>query len=334
MAVISLSITESLEQIVSGFPAFVSVSTNIPATIFYSLDGTTPTLFSTIYISPIAIPTDKTSVVLSIFASNGTDTSPVLVETYQTDTLCQNARTPHSGTNAPANSTQATIDPAPFGSPPIYPNQKFLGAAEAGLTVFNPLLPAGDPTGFDANGNPTGFTNNQEKALPTKHFPFIFSDTNAEGEQGNGIGNLPRSSIIPSRPPPERTDINSRFFDPRASVIIQDLTKPVDPGLPPHINRMSYTLDDLQKDRDGANYYTTGQDASPTTGGFVRREYNATNNTMTYYYFDNSRQKWIISTVSYTPAADQFNYAGSMVIGKNGLNRVYQWVQFKANYLY
>jgi hypothetical protein len=336
MSVISISITESLEQIVSGIPVSVAISTNIPAMIFYTLDGSTPTMFSTIYTSPISIPTSSPTVILSIFATDGVDNSPVLVETYQTDLLGQNARFSHSGTNAQANSIQSTIDPAPFGSPPIQPNQQFIGPAEAGLTVYDPTKPAGPPTGYDANGNPTGFTNNQDKGIPTKRFPIIFSDSNAEGQQGYGIGTLPLSSVVPPTAPPEQTNINSMYFDPRAFVIIQDLTQPVDPGLPPHINRMHFTLEKSEITRDGNQYFNVGPDAPPVSGSFVRREFNAAKNTMTYYYLDTTQNRWIISTTPYTPAQDQYNYGGSIVLrkGPRGSQHVYEWVVFKQNYLY
>lgn len=70
MAVISISITESSEQIVSGIPKFVNISTNIPSTIFYTIDGSTPTLFSNIYTEAIFLPIDKPTATLKVFASN------------------------------------------------------------------------------------------------------------------------------------------------------------------------------------------------------------------------------------------------------------------------
>lgn len=336
MAVISISVTESLEQIVSGIPVSVSLSTNIPAMIFYTLDGTTPNLYSNIYTGPISISTDSPTAILSIFATNGTDNSAVLIETYQTDILGQDARFSHSGTNAHVNSNQSTIDPAPFGSPPIQPHQQYLGPGEAGLTVYNPEFPAGPPTGYDGQGNPTGFTNNQEKSLPTKKFPFIYSDSNFEGMEGYGIGTLPPSTIIPPKAPPEQSDINSMTFDPRAFVIIQDLTKPVDPNLPPHINRMHFTLENVERTREGNQYFNVGPDAPPVSGTYVRREFNAANNTMKYYYIDTTQNRWIISTVPYTPKADQYNYAASVKSGwgVRGSNNVYQWIPFKGNWLY
>ena len=92
MSVINVTITVSTDQVVSGIPKTVSISTNVPATIFYTLDGTTPTLFSSIYTSPIFLPYTPLSVILNVMATNGTDSSPVITETYQTDIVNSNAR--------------------------------------------------------------------------------------------------------------------------------------------------------------------------------------------------------------------------------------------------
>ncbi len=59
MATISIIIEESEAEVVSGIPKTVSITTNVPATIFYTLDGSDPNLFSTIYMSPIFLPVDK-----------------------------------------------------------------------------------------------------------------------------------------------------------------------------------------------------------------------------------------------------------------------------------
>lgn len=336
MTVISISITESSEQIVSGIPRSVALETNIPSTIFYTLDGSDPTLYTNIYIEPIQLPTDKTILVLKIFATDGVDSSAVVTNTYLTNTLDKGARTSHSATNAPANSTQGNFNLQPFGSYPIQPNQTFLGAAEAGLTVDNPAL-AETPTGFDGEGNPVGFTNGQNMELPSPEFPFLYSETDDEGQRGAGIGTLPKSSVFMEPAPAERSDINSAMFDPRALVIIQDLTQPTDPNVPPHINRMSFTLENVEKTRQGNQYFNCGLDAPPVSGSFVRQHFNPRNNTMTYYYFDSTQNRWIQSTIPFTPRNDQFNYASRMVLRKNngpGSNRVFQWVPFKASYLY
>ena len=53
MAVITITINESSDQILAGIPKYITLTTNIPATIFYTLDGTTPTTLSDMAVGQI-----------------------------------------------------------------------------------------------------------------------------------------------------------------------------------------------------------------------------------------------------------------------------------------
>ena len=85
MAVISIIINESDEQIIDGIPRFVSVSTNISSSIFYTLDGSDPTLMSDQYLEPILLSSNASKVILKVFATNGVDSSPIVEEQYVTN---------------------------------------------------------------------------------------------------------------------------------------------------------------------------------------------------------------------------------------------------------
>lgn len=333
MAVISITITDSAEQIVSGIPRFVTLSTNIASSIFYTLDGSAPTLFSAIYVAPIEMPTDRLKVVLNVLATNGTD-SATASSIYQTDVLGQDARTPRSGTDAPSNAVP-TNDFYPFGTPPIMPGQQYLGAAEAGYTAYNPLLPA-TSDGYDGQGNQAGFTNEALIGVPTQTQPILFSESDSEGNQGYGIGTMPRRKIEKTLPPPEQSTFGSSLFNPKSLVVFQDLTKPQDPGLPPMINRMNFTLEDVDRTKTGNQYYNTALDAPPTSGTFVRQQFNARENTITYYYLDTMQNRWIISKIPAPANTGISNYASSMVFAnkQQGAGFVFQWVFNKANYRY
>lgn len=365
MTVISITITESSTQLISGIPDTVSLSTNIPANIYYTLDGSTPTTSSLIYTGPIQLTPKMTAnsfnslyggmlqaanrlnIVLSIFATDGVNVSPVITNTYRTTVVGQDARFPHSGTNAPADSVQGLLDPAPFGTPPIQSGQVFLGVEEAGLTVDDPSLPQtsrgfdgfGNPTGFD-NGQPVGttrgFNNGAFVSVPSPGFPEQFSDRNFIGEMGPGIGTIPAHTVEQPTQPPEQSNINSPTFDPRALVIIQDLTVPIDPGLPQHVNRMYYVLEDLQHTRTGNQMLNIGPDAPQISGSFVRQHPNPVEQTMTYYYFDSWQLKWIISKVPFTPNNNLYNYSSKMVRrrGEQGAGFVFSWIPFKGSTLY
>lgn len=332
MTVISVSVTQSAEEVVSGIPRFITISTNVMATIFYTLDGSDPTLFSNIYTDTLQLPTNLLKVTLKILATNGTDSSPIVSNTYQTVELGKNARTPHSGTNAQANAPNTSQNPYPFGTNPIQPNQIFLGAGEAGLTVDNPLLPE-TSTGFNGQFEETGFVNEPLIGIPTETQPIIYSESNAIGERGPGIGTLPPNTVQKPVPPPEQQNFSDKLFDPRALVIFQDFTKPNDPNIPVEINRQFFSLQNVNVDKQGANLFNSVDTAGPT-GSFLRQHYNPTDQTLTYYYFDSSCNRWIISKTAYTPNADDGKYYNMVFSREKGAGFVFKWVNFKANYLF
>lgn len=329
MAVISVTVTESSEQIVAGIPRTVAIATNIPAVIFYTLDGSVPTLFSNQYTGPITLPVSSLSVTLNIMASNGVDSSPVVSETYVTN-MVNDARLAHSATTAQAQ--ENIPDLYPFGNPPIQPNAQFVNPAEAGITVDNPALPS-SPTGFDGAGNPTGFTN---QPYDLTNYSIKYTTADFQNQSGPGVGNLPASVKIKVEPPiPETTNQFSNLFDPRAFVIFQDSTKE-NPNDPPNINRMHFTLEDPEKTRDGNNFYTSGLDAPPVSGSFVKSHYNPRTNMITYYYFNSWNNKWIISTTPYNSNGPwDGNMAGIASAGGGaGSKFIFEWLPFTRRVLF
>lgn len=331
MAVITIITTASTEQIVAGIPRTIAISTNIPSTIFYTLDGTTPDLFSTIYTSPIFLPTDQLSVTLSILASNGVDSSSVVSETFITNMVDgTNARLPRSSTSAEAEENIPGL--YPFGTNPIQPNATFENPANAGITVDNPALPS-TPTGFDGAGNPNAFTN---APFNTTNYSIKYSTTDWQNNPGLNIGTLPATvKLQVEPPPPETTDQNSNTFDPRAFVIFQDASTE-DPNSPPHINRMHFSLEDPEKTRDGNSFYTSGLDAPPPSGSFLRSHYNPRTNCITYYYLDTWTNKWIISTAPYNPNGPWDGNMAGMKAARGGLGSkyVYEWLPFTRRVLF
>ena len=287
MAVISITITNSNEEVLAGIPRTVTITTNVPSLIFYTLDGSHPTLFSTQYVDSIYLPTDQLTIILNVFATNGTISSPIITETYQTNMVDGNVRFSRNDTNAPPGYNLQQL--YPYGDNGLQPQNKFGNPANVGVTVDNPALPE-IPSGFDGQGNPNAFTNNPYDIV---NYNIVYSTRNAEGESGPGIGTLPGQVITdPPQPSigPEVTDQFSDTFDPRAFVIYQDTTKE-NPNDPPAINRMHFTLENNERARDGNAYFNTGLDAPPTSGSFVRSNYNARTNMMTYYYFDSWTNK-------------------------------------------
>lgn len=331
MAVISVTITQSSEEIVSGIPKTVSISTNVPSTIFYTLDGTDPNLFSSIYTGPIFLPIDNLSLTLKVFATNGVDSSPIITETYVTNIL-NNTRLPHSATTVPAGKN--IPDLYPFGTAPSQPEGQYLNPADAGITVDNPALPS-EPTGFNGEGQPNAFTN---EPYNIENYSIVYSTTNYLNESGKGIGTLPGKVTVPV--PSEQPEETSQFtatFDPRAFVIFQDFEKE-NPEDPPQINRQYFTLQDPNVVRDGNNYFTHGLDAPPINGSFLRSHYNPRDNTMTYYYLDTWANRWIISKTPYKPTGNFDGNLSGIKFSGRGNNRtnglVFEWLPFTRRVLF
>lgn len=326
MAVISVSIIESSDQIVSGIPRSVAIETNTPSTIFYTLDGSDPTLFSSIYTTPLLLPTSDLSVNLKVLATNGTDYSPIVSEIYTTS--IKFLRTAHAATTAVPNSELSSK--YPYGTNPLEPNGDYLSTGDAGITVNNEDLPS-TPTAFDADGNDAAFTNNP---YDIENYSILYSTTDYQNVPKPGVGNLPGTVTVQQPvPEPEYSSQFTKTFDPRAFVIFQDFEQE-DPNDPPQINKQFFTLEDSNA-RDGNKYYTSGLDAPPVNGSFLRSHYNPRDNTITYYYLDTWTNKWIISKTPYKPTGSfDGNLAGTRVSGKNGAGIVFEWLPFTRRVLF
>jgi hypothetical protein len=336
MVVLSITIVASIEEVVSGIPRFITLTTNIPSTIFYTIDGTTPTLFSPIYTGTIQLPLGALSITLNVFATDGIQTSPVITTLYEIDEVDGNVRLPHAGTDAEADSTQGLVDPYPFGDPEamLHPPQKFENPGDAGFNVNDPAKTI-RYTAFDAEGNSLPQSNYPFIGIPAKRFPIKLSDQNEEGLMGRGIGTLPQYTPLTPPAPPETSSIDDALFDPRAMVVYQDFTQAPDPTLPVTVNRMSFTLENDQLTRQGSLYYSTYADGNPPNSGtFLRQHFNPTDGTTTYYYIDTWTNRWVISKTK-VPLGSIPNLWAETKMGNGrdqGSNKVYQWVPFKGNY--
>jgi hypothetical protein len=329
MVAISVSITESSKQIVSGIPQNVTLAANIPSSIFYTLDGTTPTVFSNIYISPLSMPTDKVIVTLKVLATNGIDFSPIISQTYLTNIL-NDARLSHSATDVQAQENIPSL--YPFGTPPIQPMGTYLNPGDAGTTVDNQELSRTN-TAFDGQGNPAAYTN---KPYNIENYPIVYSTTDNLGQTLPHVGNLPGTvKVIPESEPPNTTQQYSNVFDPRAFVIFQDVSLE-DPTTPPNINRQFFTLENPERSRDGNSYFNTALDAPPVSGSFLRSHYNPRDNTITYYYLDTWTNKWIISKTPYQPGGGTWdgNLSGMVLSNKPGAGFVFQWLPYTRRVLF
>lgn len=83
--VILLTMKESESSIIAGFPEYLELETNVPSTVFYTLDGTEPDITSAMYVDRVVMPTAGTTVVFKAKAVAGSSESGVLERGYFTE---------------------------------------------------------------------------------------------------------------------------------------------------------------------------------------------------------------------------------------------------------
>lgn len=324
MTVISITITESTIQLVAGIPRTITLETNIPATIFYTVDGTTPDTTSSVYVGAITLPTDLPSVVFQAFATNGTDTSSIVEEIYAPSTyLAHHPRDRVLNQDA----TLAGSDKYPFGDngnfvQPIY-------GRSGGITIDDPAI-ENIPDGYDGSGTLT-FTNGTDE--PLSAYDIIYSTAKLSGQMGPNIGTLPKVTIFVPKPkhPSTSSQANDKLFNPRAMVIYQDGTvPPADPNIS-RVNRALFSLQDVERARSGASMMNTALDNSMITGSFLKSYYNPSDNTITYYYRDSDTNQWIISKEPYVPRSSDNGALYKMVFSSRdgASDKVFSWLPFQ-----
>jgi hypothetical protein len=337
MGIINVTITASADQTLPGIPNTVSITTNEPASIFYTLDGSVPNTYSPIYVSPILMPQALLVVTLNVFATNQIDSSAIITQVYTANIdaipTAAGDRLPRSAvTNL--NNSHTSDNLFPYGTGGPTPDFQYLNPSKSGTTVYNQALPA-TPSGFDANGKPDGYTN---QPLVNFQFKQVYSTVNSEGAVTPGVGNLPAKVTVlrketPNDYSPERSSFSDKIFNPRALVIFQDSTTE-DPTNPVNINRPYFSLEDQEVVRDGNLLYNSTLDSPPTMGGFVNRHYNARTNMMTHSYYDNTVGRWIFSTFPYQPTTPNVGALYQMVFsraktdGTGGAGFVFKWLPF------
>ena len=323
MAVISLTLTESTAQIISGIPNTITLSASLPSTIFYTLDGSIPTTSSSVYLSPIKMPTNMAGVTLKIYATNGQDSSAIISKVYHSNIA--GARVPHASV---ANLDNSKGNQFPFGSSSPGSSFNYTSTALSGLTVDAPQLTQLPSGNFDGAGNVASFTN-----VTTDNYQQIYSTTDSEGQIKRGVGNLPGTvTLTKAVADPEESSRSSRVFNPRAMVIFQDQSKD-NPNDPPMINREFFALENPEKTKDGVLLFNHGLDAPTVTGSFLRSHVNPKDQTITYYFWDSSVNRWVISIQPYQLRDPNITNMSSMVFGR-GNTRVFSWRPFARRVLF
>jgi len=325
MAVVLITITDSPIQVIAGIPKTIVIGTNIPATVYYTTDGTNPTFDSDISVGPITLPTDQNTVNLKLFATDGIDIGPVITYTYgHTWSGLRQAHDVVIGLDPASTYT----DNKAFGSG--FPNIHVSYGNTAGVIVEKEGV-VGVPDGYDGTATGTVVVEPLESYHRT-NYDIKYSESNWKGETGRNIGNLPAHVVILQRPPPPTmSDANSRLFDARALVIIQDGREENENPVNPLINRQFFSLGDQERLRNGIMYNTTAFEGNGNTGSLLRPQYNEKDNTYTFYYRDSETNRWIMSIEPVRQSTTVSAMSDVLFPRQVSSGKVFKWIPFKRS---
>lgn len=276
MATITLTFTKSETEITYGIPETVTIESNVPATIYFTLDGTTPTDDSAIYVDGLSMPDNTMSIVLSAFAIDGNgDESAVFTELFAAD--------------------MSKLD-----------RTHILGAEGRAVDRYS------DPTnivdGFDADGVAAKFIDDE-----LIHLDPIYSDETKPEVL------VPAASDTPNpwddNFEPHSTPEHAHLFNPYAKVIVIDGRVQNDIKI---VNRPFGSLTTYYREQFGKKTRELAQNGQVVSGGHVRTFYNAKNNIMVSYYYDNNEERWVksIQNLPSIPAFRGSNYSGMPLVFK------------------
>jgi len=300
MAVITLTATNLGSELVAGIPLQVKLSTNVPSTIFYTLDGTMPSVLSSVYIEPILMPTDQNAVSLRALAISGGDNTRINI-IYSSNFTDQ--------------AYYRRLDACG------------IGIAVDAYDVENVLL-----DGYTTN--PNNVVN-----VPIRYSDYELKDLEIQysesGENGVGPGTLLQMGPIIQHDPTisfDRSSPNNNnvYFNPRSLYIVIDSRDGYE-GQSVRVINNAYS-----DNRDMVNYYS-GRDLYRSrpylAGGLVRTMYakkaDGTGIACSYYWNSNEG-RWIKSIRTYDPAKVPVL---SNTTALRGPPFVFRWIRNKGNKL-
>jgi len=261
MAVVVLTFTSSDQEITSGIPQTVTITSNIPSVIYYTIDETTPTDDSPIYITAIEFPDDQTSVTLSAFGVDGDGyEGSILTQVFAAD-MTSIDRTRHIGLE--------------------------------GITVDRYDDPTDIVLGYDADGDDVAYTDIYRIDLDT-----IYSSEGRLGiAEGNQIEVLTPDPEDTAYPYDDQFMAESRtsddFFNPHAKTIIIDNRR--DDNVIDIIGRPFGSIRHVEREYYGGHGILGGTDSTYISGGLVKSFYNPKDNLLVSYYMDRNTNRWVKS---------------------------------------
>jgi len=260
---ISLTIEKSQIELISGIPEYILFKVDIPSTVFYTLDGTTPDTDSLVAVGRVYLPTNQGSVVLTAVAVSDDDNSDILIENFSTVMQLDKVQ----------NIRQEGIQILPVDKEPI----------------FN--------LGYDETGDPS-----QQSSIVLEELDIVASRTDytgmpitgeKEGKTTKYFINLIKDKTKISYPDKSSPNNNNVFFDPKAKYIEIDGTTSaaMESQVVKIVNRPYGNFDPVSKGYNEAKK----QSENVITGNLVRSIYDPSTGLYVSFYYESKDSRWIVS---------------------------------------
>lgn len=266
MAII-ITVVQSTNQIISGIPEYVEVETNVPSVIFYTFDGTDPTIESEFLTGTrLLLPTAVNNVLLKLIAIAGSESSDIFEHEWITTVNAVTKRFEQTqGINILPPSSQVVDS--------IAVTADGTAARETSIEFVDLEMKATDRDKykkFEGGKTSLEFINFRLEIL---------------------VNEIPYQSKVSSTN-------NNLDFDPKAGLIIIDGSTPEKMSAQSIkiINRPNNTM----APRSDAYNYRTSQE-SVQSSNLVRYFINPKTGKMVFYYFDSRECRWIQSIQQITP---------------------------------
>jgi len=260
---ISLSIEKSIIELVSGIPEYILLITDVPSTVFYTLDGNIPDSSSLVADGRVYLPTNQGAVVLTAVAISDTDNSDVISANFTT----------------------------------VMNINKTQNIGYEGIQILPPNSDALFNLGYGEDGSPQ-----QQSAIVLEELDIVASRTDytgmpilgeKEGKTSKDFVNLSRNKHVYSYPEKSSPNNNNVFFDPKAKYIEIDGTTSaaMEGQIVKIVNRPYGNFDPVSKG------YNEGKKQSENviTGNLVRSIYDPHTGLYVSFYYESKDSRWIVS---------------------------------------
>ena len=284
---IIITVVESTSQIISGIPEYIVVETNIPAVLFYTFDGSDPTIDSDSMDSTrLYLPTSGNSVSIKIIAISGSDSSDI----FEHD----------------------------WGTVVSFITKRFENSQ--GVNILPPGAEVVDSLSVTSEGDPARETSIEFIDLDIKASARDKFKRYDRGQTSIDFINF-NLQLIMSDPPyqgnvssPNDDNLN---FDPKAGLIIIDGSTP-EKMQSQSVKIINRPYNTMSARSDSYNEHLRSEPIM--TGNLVRYFLNPRTGKMVFYYFDSRECRWIHSIQQITPKVLNI---GQQV----GNPKVFCWIQ-------